>query len=122
MPEGEKERVVTRVAEVCAEIKVFRSNAMTGSDHWMNPMQETRGDRAAVLQQQCRDLGLDCSMFILSHNDLGPTNIIVNEERIAVIDWEMAGYVLLERVRTKFAICGALDVERVTRRRAECND
>ncbi|KAK4131037.1 hypothetical protein BT67DRAFT_445025 [Trichocladium antarcticum] len=49
-----------------------------------------------------------------SHNDLGPTNLIVNGNRIVVLDWEMAGYAPLEWVRTKFAICGALCVERVS--------
>lgn len=58
---------------------------------------------------------MDCSVFILSHNDLGPTNIILGGDRIVVIDWERAGYVPLEWVRTKFAICGALNVERVNR-------
>ena len=29
---------------------------------------------------------MDCSVFILSHNDLGPTNIIVGGDRIIVID------------------------------------
>ena len=59
-------------------------------------------------------------VFILSHNGLGPTNIIVGGDRIAVFDWEMAGYAPLEWVRTQFAVCGVLNVERVTsaRRRA----
>lgn len=116
LSEEEKEHVVTRVAEICAEIKVSQSNAMTGSDcNWMSPLQEPRDDRVEVLQQQCQELGMDCSVFILSHNDLGPTNIILGGGRIVVIDWEMAGYAPLEWVRTKFAICGALNVERVTR-------
>jgi hypothetical protein len=93
MFEDEKEHVVTRVVEICAEIKVFQSNAMTGSDcNWMSPLQEPRDDRVEVLQQQCQELGMDCSVFILSHNGLGPTNMIVNGDRIVVIDWEMAGY------------------------------
>jgi hypothetical protein len=116
MPEEQKEHVVTCVAKICAEIKDYQSNAMTGSDcNWMSPMQETRDDRVEVLQQQCQELGMDCSVFVLAHNDLGPTNIILNGDRIVVIDWEMAGYVPLEWVRTKFAVCGALNVERITR-------
>jgi hypothetical protein len=39
----------------------------------------------------------------------------MNEDRLVIIDWEMAGHVPLEWVRTKFAICGALCVERVHR-------
>jgi hypothetical protein len=33
-------------------------------------------------------------------------------ERVVVVDWEMAGYMPLEWVRTKFAVCGVLRVER----------
>lgn len=50
LSEEEKEHVVTRVAEICAEIKVSQSNAMTGSDcNWMSPLQEPRDDRVEVL-------------------------------------------------------------------------
>lgn len=59
---------------------------------------------------------MDCSVFVLAHNDLGPTNIIVDGDRIVVVDWQMAGYVPLEWVRTKFASCGVLGVERVRTR------
>ena len=75
MREEEKEHVVTYVAKSCAEINVFWSKAMTGLDYnWMNPMQEPRDDRVEALQQQCQELGMDCSGFILSHIDLGWTH------------------------------------------------
>jgi hypothetical protein len=57
---------------------------------------------------------MDRSVFVLSHNGFGPTNIIINGDRIMVLDWELAGYVHMEWVRTKFAIWGALWVERVS--------
>ncbi|KAH6641670.1 kinase-like domain-containing protein [Chaetomium tenue] len=114
MPEQEKEHVVSRVSQICADLSAFTSDTMTASDsNWMNPLQETRDDSVEATQQQCEALGMDCSVFVLAHNDLGPTNIIVDGDRIVVIDWEMAGYVPLEWVRTKFAICGVLCVERV---------
>ncbi|POR31094.1 Kinase-like domain-containing protein [Tolypocladium paradoxum] len=122
MPEEEKEHVVTRVSEICAEIKVFRSSDLTGVDYnWLDPLQEPGDQRVEVLQQHCKELGMDCSVFVLSHNDLGPTNIIINGNRIVVLDWEMAGYAPLEWVRTKFAICGALCVERVSSTSVERN-
>jgi hypothetical protein len=121
MSEEEKEHVVTRIAEVCDEIKVFQSNARTGSAYsWMNPLQEARDGRVEV-QHYCQELGMDCSVFVLSHNDLGPTNIIVNRGRIAVIDWEMARYIPLEWARTKFAARGVLKAERVTRPSEVCD-
>ena len=57
---------------------------------------------------------MDCSTYFLSHNDLGPTNIFIDGDEIAIIDWDLAGYCPLAWVRTKFAICGALDVEHVS--------
>jgi aminoglycoside phosphotransferase (APT) family kinase protein len=114
MAEKEKEHVATRVSEICSELQAFRSNVLTGTDHdWIDPLREQRDYGAEALQKHCEELGMDCSTFVLSHNDLGPTNIIVNGDRIAVLDWELAGYCPLAWVRTKFAICGALQVERV---------
>ncbi|KAK3320190.1 hypothetical protein B0T19DRAFT_283631 [Cercophora scortea] len=124
MLEEEKEHVVTRVSEICAEISLFRSSALTGVDYnWLDPLQEPGDQRVDVLQQHCKELGMDCSVFVLSHNDLEPTNIIINGlgNRIMVLDWEMAGYAPLEWVRTKFAICGALCVERVSSTSVERN-
>jgi hypothetical protein len=40
---------------------------------------------------------------------------MVDGDRVIIIDCEMAGYVPLEWVRTKFAVCGVVNVERVTR-------
>lgn len=54
---------------------------------------------------------MDCSKFVFGHCDLGPTNIFVDRDQFTLIDWEMAGYVPLEWLRTKFAICGAMNVE-----------
>ena len=115
MTEEEKEHVVTGVSEACAEIKVFQSNSMTASDcNWINSFSNSREDRVEVLQRQCEELGINCSVFVFSHNDLGPTNIIVNGGRVVIIDWGMAGYAPLAWVRTKFAICGALNAERIS--------
>jgi len=122
MAEKEKEHVVTRVSEICSELQAFRSNVLTRTDHnWMDPLREQCDYGAEALQKHCEELGMDCSTFVLSHNDLGPTNIIVNGDRIAVLDWELAGYCPLAWVRTKFAICGALQVERVGSAGVETN-
>lgn len=114
MAEGEKEHVTTRVSEICSELAAFKSDAMTSVDYnWLDPFQEHRSTTAQTLKEHCEALGMDCSTFSLSHNDLGPTNIIVSGDFIAVIDFELAGYSPLAWVRTKFAVCGALQVERV---------
>lgn len=113
MAEEDKEHVVSRVAEICVEIKGFESNVLTGVDYnWLDPLQEPGTQTVDLLQQHCEELGMDSSVFVLTHNDLGPTNIMVKGERIMVLDWELAGYVPLEWVRTKFGVCGAYCVER----------
>ncbi|KAK0752827.1 hypothetical protein B0T18DRAFT_451143 [Schizothecium vesticola] len=39
---------------------------------------------------------------------------MVDGKRVMVLDWELAGYAFLEWVRTKFGICSAYCVERVS--------
>jgi hypothetical protein len=122
MAEEGKEHVVTRIGEICSELKTFQSDALTGVDYeWIDPFQTHRDYSVQALQKHCEALGMDCSVFVLSHNDLGPTNIIVNGDRIAVLDWELAGYCPLAWVRTKFAVCGALHAERVGSAGVEVN-
>lgn len=113
MAEEDKTHVVTRIAEICAEIKGFESSVLTGVDYnWLGPLQEPGTQTVDLLKQHCEELGMDCSAFVLSHNDLGPTNVMVDGRRVMVLDWELAGYVPLEWVRTKFwhlrrLLCGA---------------
>ncbi|KAH7016272.1 uncharacterized protein B0I36DRAFT_368835 [Microdochium trichocladiopsis] len=114
MTEDQKEGVVTRISQVCSELRAFQSDSLTVlDDGWLEPFQEKRSSEVQALQKHCESLGMDCSVFFLSHNDLGPTNILVTETEteIAILDWELAGFSPLEWVRTKFAVCGALDME-----------
>ncbi|APA15293.1 hypothetical protein SS1G_08930 [Sclerotinia sclerotiorum 1980 UF-70] len=116
MSEEKKEHVVNQVAEICMELKNFQSSSMTPIDFkWMDPLRESgqRDCRIESLQKHCEALGIDCSTFVFSHNDLGPTNILVDGDKVAILDWELAGYCPLAWVRTKFAVCGALNVSRV---------
>jgi hypothetical protein len=55
---------------------------------------------------------MDCSIFVLYHCDLGPGNIIVNlaDRSIGIIDWETAGFVPREWIRTKFRVSGGMDL------------
>ena len=66
--------------------RAFQSDQFTETDrNWMNPYQEEHEYEVWVLQKHCEELGMDCSTFFLSHNDLGPTNIVLNGERITVL-------------------------------------
>ena len=51
------------------------------------------------------------SKFVFYHSDMGPTNILVDRATRAkgIIDWETAGYVPREWVRTKFHLSSGMD-------------
>jgi len=57
---------------------------------------------------------MDCSSFVFYHADLGPTNIIVEDElitgKIGIIDFEIADYFPRSWVRTKFRLCSEMDL------------
>ncbi|KAI1086358.1 kinase-like domain-containing protein [Rostrohypoxylon terebratum] len=113
-----KEHLSTRIASICSELAAFPpSDIMISVDYnWMDPLREPeqRDCSPAALKTHCTNLGMDCSNYVFSHNDLGPTNILIHGDQITIIDWDLAGYYPLAWVRTKFAICGALDMERVS--------
>ena len=66
------------------------------------------------LTEVCQILGMDCSTFVFYHADLGPVNIIVEDipkaDTIGIIDWEAAGFVPREWIRTKFRVSSGLDL------------
>lgn len=52
---------------------------------------------------------MDYSTFYFWHSHLGPHNIIISSENgaVGIIDWEIAGFVPLAWIRTKFGISWA---------------
>lgn len=54
---------------------------------------------------------MDCSSFVFYHADLNSTNIIVNDQSVGIVDWEIAGYVPRGWIRTKFLISAAMVLE-----------
>ncbi|KAH9432798.1 hypothetical protein MCOR02_007477 [Pyricularia oryzae] len=99
MTPAEKDGVATRVAAIVNELTAFRANIFTSgaADYdWIDPWREDEDKIRTLgpLKEHCEALGMDCSAYVLSHNDLGPTN------------W----------IRTKFAICGVMAAERVLKK------
>ncbi|QBZ64432.1 hypothetical protein PoMZ_06130 [Pyricularia oryzae] len=99
MTPAEKDGVTTRVAAIVNELTAFRADIFTSgaADYdWIDPWREDEDKIRTLgpLKEHCEALGMDCSVYILSHNDLGPTN------------W----------IRTKFAICGVMAAERVLKK------
>lgn len=67
------------------------------------------------LRKNCLGMGMDCSAFYFYHCDLGPANVLVDtrDNTVSIIDWEIAGFVPIEWVRTKFRVSGGMDLSSV---------
>lgn len=121
--ESTKQFCVDRLVEICKELACYGGKGTTicGIDgkylneNWMSP--PGRVDQSPQAQLICcSEVGMDYSDLVLSHNDMGPYNVIVNLARldndsVGVIDWEMAGFVPRDWIRTKFRICHAMDLD-----------
>lgn len=58
-------------------------------------------------------MSIDVSTLVFYHCDLGPTNLLVDlsTSSLGIIDWELASYVPIEWVRTKFRISAGMDFD-----------
>lgn len=69
-----------------------------------------------LLRKNCQGMSMD-SPLVFHHCDLGPFNIMVQIEAgeisIGVIDWECAGFVPQDWVRTKYVVSGGMDFDLV---------
>lgn len=123
MDESSRQFCVDRLVDICKELVSYggKGTAICGVDgqhlneNWMSrPGQADQSPQAQL--DCCSEIRMDCSDLVLSHNDMGPYNIIVNlaqmnKDTIGVIDWEMAGFVPRDWIRTKFRICFAMDFD-----------
>jgi hypothetical protein len=116
--EDDKRHYVRRIVDICRELSVWQSSAMTGVDGgefpetWLDLCRPSYSFKPHDLQKTCAGLGMDCSTFYLWHSDLGPHNILINAGEpgaVGIIDWEIAGFVPLAWVRTKFSVSWGLD-------------
>lgn len=124
MDEDAKGFCVDRVVAICKELNSCRtcrsSNDICGidggflDDRWLIPGPARVKDHSpASFLRHSTELGMDCSDLVLHHCDLGPQNVIVDLENkiVGVIDWEMAGFVPRDWVRTKFCVSWAMDFD-----------
>lgn len=117
MDERTKQHYVDRIATICEQLAVLKGDSITGvdghhiSDLWLSGFGENDCDPQHLVNN-CKDVGMDCSSFVFYHCDLGPGNIVLNlaEDSIAILDWEIAGFVPREWIHTKFYFCSGLDL------------
>lgn len=108
---------VEAVAKACIEMAQWRSDRLGGVDGKSIPEYylQPRGSAGfGTMSNVCQEIGMDCSDLVFSHFDLGPTNIIVEQQPstgvIGIIDFEIAGYLPRIWVRTKFRVSGGLNL------------
>ncbi|TVY76077.1 hypothetical protein LSUE1_G005430 [Lachnellula suecica] len=124
-PSLSKERqqyYVKVVADICQSMAEWKGDEIGGVDGKNLPENyltepDDKPKRGPIdyshkmLEKSCSvGLGMDCSSFVFYHADLGPGNIIVDDERVGIIDWEIAGYVPRGWIRTKFALSPGMDL------------
>lgn len=117
MDEVTKCHCVDRVVDICDELGKLQAKHIGGLDgnQLLDPLLIKRGKEEDFshenLLKSCAELGMDCSAFIFSHCDLGPGNLIIDGDgSLGIIDWEMAGFVPKDWIRTRFCISGGLDL------------
>jgi aminoglycoside phosphotransferase len=117
MDELAKQRCVRRIAQICSELSVWTGESMCGVDgRHLSDAYLTKENPPDCSPQHllgtCKNVGMDCSKLLFYHCDLGPGNIIVNDakEICGIIDWETAGFVPIEWIRTKFRVSGGMDL------------
>jgi hypothetical protein len=114
--EAVKQHYVSRVANICKELALWQADSISGvdgqhlSDLYLTQLGLPKDCSPRNLLNNCKVLGMDCSAFIFYHCDLGPSNIIVNQGSVGIIDWETAGFVPKEWVRTKCRISSGMDL------------
>lgn len=118
MEETTKQHYVSRVTSICKELAVWHGRTVSGvdgkhlSDQYLTRKRQPTDCSPETLLKNCEDLTMDCSTLMFYHCDLGPGNIIVDvaDGSIGIIDWETAGFVPIEWIRTKFSVSSGMDL------------
>lgn len=116
--EATRDGYVHRIATICCRMTAWTGDKISGVDgnHLSDLFlcKDTSGHDCEPqrLRKNCQELGMDCSSLVFYHCDLGPGNIIINptDGSIGIIDWETAGYVPIDWVRTKFCLSSGMDL------------
>lgn len=113
---------VKTVAGICREMAEWKSLDFGGVDgggipeaYLLKPSSADEDFSSANLRAACEAMGMDCSEFVFVHADLGPGNIIVEEDeprsgKVDIIGFEIAGFFPRSWIRTKLRISGRMDL------------
>lgn len=116
-----RQHYIHKVADVCDRLAAWKGNTISGVDghqlleRYLIKDNSRMADALAPEQllKNCAQMSMDVSSLVFYHCDLGPTNLLVDVSTgsLGIIDWELAGYVPIEWVRTKFRISGGMDFD-----------
>ncbi|KAK4112763.1 kinase-like protein [Canariomyces notabilis] len=115
MDEALRRHYVYRVAKICRKMAEWKREGVIGGvdGGQVKELYLRKGESLDPedLRENCAGMGMDTSCLVFYHCDLGPTNILVDPDSggIGIIDWEIAGYVPKEWVRTKFQLSSGMD-------------
>jgi len=116
MDEELRQYYVARVAEECEKMAEWKGEGtgicgVDGNNLLENYLAKTELIDPGELGKNAAAMGMNVSSLVFYHCDLGPGNVIVNPETrgLGIIDWEIAGYVPTEWVRTKFHVSSRMD-------------
>uniref|UniRef100_A0A8H7NPC4 Aminoglycoside phosphotransferase domain-containing protein n=1 Tax=Bionectria ochroleuca TaxID=29856 RepID=A0A8H7NPC4_BIOOC len=115
-----RQHYINKIANICDYLAGWKGDYIAGVDG--NQLLERYlikgANRAAdalspeQLLANCTEMSMDVSRLVFYHCDLGPTNILVDVSTgsLGIIDWELAGFVPIEWVRTKFRLSPGMDL------------
>ncbi|KAK7188809.1 hypothetical protein PSPO01_04918 [Paraphaeosphaeria sporulosa] len=108
---------VSAIVRICKEMVEWEGKMLSSVDGQGIPeyyLQPHGVDDFTSLQETCATIGMDYSTFFFYHADLGPYNIIVEDEPergiIRIIDFKIAGYFPHGWIRTKFRILSGMNL------------
>lgn len=117
LDETAREYYAARVSDICRELTVpAELDTISGVDgQFLSERYLCRQDidcSPQNLRKSCEELGMDYANLAFYHCDLGSTNILVDLQNasIAIIDWETAGFVPVEWIRTKFRVSSGMNL------------
>lgn len=120
MSERLRQYYIDKVADVCNCLAAWNgSDIVSGVDgHQLLERYLIKGNSKMAdtlspqqLRKNCTQMSMNVSRLVFYHCDLGPTNLLVDVATgsLGIIDWELAGYVPIEWVRTKFRLSAGMD-------------
>lgn len=119
MDETLRQYYISKVAGICNHLAAWKGDNISGVDGCQlleRYLVKGNGKMADALSppqllKSCTEMSMDVSTLVFYHCDLGPTNILVDTSTgsLSIIDWELAGYVPIEWVRTKFRLSAGMD-------------